>query len=135
AARFSRRACLGELAGALTSITSFAAPQAKITGIETVALSDPGKYNLTVVRVKTDVGVDGIGQAESPAIIIEAIIRYQRGLEALLLGENPLEVERLWQKMYHGAGHWGRRGVAIAAIGAVETALWDIAGKLLNRPV
>jgi L-alanine-DL-glutamate epimerase-like enolase superfamily enzyme len=133
--RYSRRGCLRGLAGGLACAAGFAAPPAKITGVETIALSDPGKYNFTVVRVKTDAGVDGIGQAESPAIIIDAIIRYQRGLEALLLGENPLEVERLWQKMYHGAGHWGRRGIAIAAIGAVETALWDIAGKLLNQPV
>jgi L-rhamnonate dehydratase len=133
--QFSRRACLTGLAGGLASIAGYAAPQAKITGVETIALSDPDKYNFTLVRVRTDAGVDGIGQAESPAIIIDAIVRYQRGLEALLLGENPLEVERLWQKMYHGAGHWGRRGIAIAAIGAVETALWDIAGKLLNRPV
>jgi L-rhamnonate dehydratase len=134
-ARFSRRTCFRGLVGLAASISGFAAPRVKITGVETIALSDPGKYDFTVVRVKTDAGVDGIGQAESPALIIDAIVRYRRGLEALLLGENPLDVERLWQKMYHGAGHWGRRGIAIAAIGAVETALWDIAGKLLERPV
>jgi len=132
---YSRRAWLKGMMLGCTSLPGLSASKVKITGVETIALSDPGKYNLTVVRVKTDAGVDGIGQAESPAIIIDAIVRYQRGLEALLVGENPLEVERLWQKMYHGAGHWGRRGIAIAAIGAVETALWDIAGKLLERPV
>jgi L-alanine-DL-glutamate epimerase-like enolase superfamily enzyme len=135
AIRISRRACLQSLAAVLASRPSSAARRAKITKVETIALTDPDKYNLTVVRVVTDVGVEGIGQAESPAIIIDAIVRYERGLQSMLLGENPLEVERLWQKMYHGAGHWGRRGVAIAAIGAVETALWDIAGKLTERPV
>jgi len=49
-------------------------------------------------------------------------------LEDLLRGEDPVQVERLWQKMYDGTGLWGRR-VTIAAIGAVETAHWDIAGK------
>src|SRR5262249_51470098 len=43
--------------------------------------------------------------------------------------------ERLWQKMYSGTSLFGRRGVTIAALGAVETALWDIAGKAIGRPV
>src|SRR5712692_9218438 len=47
----------------------------------------------------------------------------------------PFQVERLWQKMYQETALWGRRGVTIAAIGAVEMALWDITGKLVNRPV
>jgi L-alanine-DL-glutamate epimerase-like enolase superfamily enzyme len=135
----TRRAWLQATAGApllarRTLADAYSNP-VKIKGVETIALEDPGKYNFTLVKVKTDAGVEGLGQAESPALIIDAIVRYREGLEYLLNGENPLEVERLWQKMYHGARHWGRRGIVIAAIGAVETALWDIAGKLLNRPV
>src|SRR5437867_813574 len=107
----------------------------KITGIETLALEDRGKYEFTVVRVRTSEGIDGIGQAESPSLVIEAAIRTHGGLEDLLRGEDPVQVERLWQKMYDGTGLWGRRGVTIAAMGAVETALWDIAGKILRRPV
>ena len=67
--------------------------------------------------------------------MIEAIIRCDGGLEEILRGEDPLQVERLWQKMYAATGLFGRRGVTIAAIGAVETALWDIAGQALGRPV
>ena len=107
----------------------------KITGIETIALVDPGKAWETVVRVHTDEGISGIGQAESPSLVIEAIIRCDGGLEELLRGEDPLHVERLWQKMYAATGLFGRRGVTIAAIGAVETALWDIAGQALGKPV
>jgi len=107
----------------------------KITGIETLALEDRGNYEFTVVRVRTSAGIDGIGQAESPSLVIDAAVRTHGGLEDLLRGEDPVQVERLWQKMYDGTGLWGRRGVTIAAIGAVETALWDIAGKILNRPV
>ncbi|MCC6861937.1 MAG: mandelate racemase/muconate lactonizing enzyme family protein [Bryobacterales bacterium] len=107
----------------------------RIREIETIALEDPGKYGFTLVRVRTDAGLDGIGQAESPSLVIDAAIKTRGGLEALLSGEDPVEVERLWQKMYDRTGLWGRRGVTIAAIGAVETALWDIAGKILNRPV
>ena len=115
------------------SLLAAAASKVRITGIETIALLDPGKYAFTLVRVHTDAGIDGIGQAESPALVIDAAIKS--GLEALLKGEDPFQVERLWQKMYSGTGLWGRRGVTLAAIGAVETALWDIAGKILNRPV
>ncbi len=107
----------------------------KITEIETIALLDPGKAGETLVRVHTDEGLTGLGQAESPSLVIDAIIRCDGGLEQLIRGEDPLQVERLWQKMYARTGLFGRRGVTLAAIGAVETALWDIAGKALGRPV
>ena len=108
----------------------------KITQIETIALHDPvWPLSLTLVRVHTDEGLTGIGQAESPSLVIEAIIKCRGGLERVLKGEDPLQVERLWQKMYAATGLFGRRGVTMAAIGAVETALWDIAGKALGRPV
>ena len=107
----------------------------KITGIETIALVDPGKASETVVRVQTDEGIDGIGQAESPSLVIDAILKTNGGLENILIGEDPVQIERLWQKMYSRTGLFGRRGVTIAAIGAVETALWDIAGKALGKPV
>ena len=76
----------------------------KISSIETIALVDPGKAWETVVRVHTDEGISGIGQAESPSLVIEAILRCDGGLEELLHGENPLHVERLWQKMYAATG-------------------------------
>jgi L-alanine-DL-glutamate epimerase-like enolase superfamily enzyme len=107
----------------------------KITHIETIALRDPRGYDETIVRVHTDDGLSGIGQAESPSLVIDAIIRCSGGLEDLLRGEDPNQVERLWQKMYDRTGLFGRRGVTIAAIGAVETALWDIAGQAAGRPV
>jgi L-alanine-DL-glutamate epimerase-like enolase superfamily enzyme len=107
----------------------------KITRLETIALRDDHRRNLTVIRVHTDEGLTGIGQAESPSLVIDAIFRNSNGLQVLLEGEDPTQVQRLWQKMYDSTGLYGRRGVTIAAIGAVETALWDIAGKAAGRPV
>ena len=107
----------------------------KITHIETIALRDPGGYDETIVRVHTDEGLSGIGQAESPSLVIDAILHCRGGLQDLLRGEDPAQVERLWQKMYDRTGLYGRRGVTIAAIGAVETALWDIAGQAAGKPV
>ena len=107
----------------------------KITDLETIALKDSGADGETIVRVHTDTGVTGLGQAESPSLVIDAVLHCEGGLEQLLQGEDPMQVERLWQKMYAGTGLFGRRGVTIAAIGAVETALWDIAGKAHGKPV
>ncbi len=129
----------------------------KITSVETIALRDDadgtvtswnpsfsesggepastGGYDITVVRVHTDEGISGIGQCEAPSLVIDAIVRSTLGLEVLLIGEDPTEVQRLWQKMYNSTGVFGRRGVVIGAIGAIETALWDIAGKAAGKPV
>ena len=130
AVTIARRTFLAAFAGQLPARAGV-----KITGVETVALEVSGKYNFSLVRVSTDGGITGIGQAESPSLVIEAAIRHRNGLEKLLRGEDPFDVERLWQKMYAATSLWGRRGVTIAAIGAVETALWDIAGKILQKPV
>ena len=104
----------------------------RITEIETIALADPGRASETIVRVHTDEGILGIGQAESPSLVIDAIVKCEGGLEQIVKGEDPLQVERLWQRMYSATGLFGRRGVTITAIGAVETALWDFAGKALG---
>jgi L-alanine-DL-glutamate epimerase-like enolase superfamily enzyme len=125
----------------------------KITDIEVIALRDTGDgnvaswniggsdagiaggYDFTLVRVHTDEGITGIGQCEAPSLVIHAIVHNSMGLRPLIAGEDPREVQRLWQKMYNATGLYGRRGVTMGAIGAVETALWDIAGKAAGVPV
>lgn len=108
----------------------------KITETETIALLDAETgHDETVVAIHTDENITGIGQAESPSLVVDAILKTRGGLEDILKDENPLHVERLWQKMYARTALFGRRGVTIAAIGAVETALWDIAGKASDKPV
>jgi L-alanine-DL-glutamate epimerase-like enolase superfamily enzyme len=52
-----------------------------------------------------------------------------------LIGEDPLDTERLWDKMYRGCIYFGRRGVAITAMAGVDIALWDLKGKHLGVPV
>ena len=56
-------------------------------------------------------------------------------LGGLLVGEDPLDVERLWQKMYRGLIYVGRRGIALHAISGIDIALWDIKGKALGKPI
>ena len=57
------------------------------------------------------------------------------GLREILLGENPLETERLWQKMYRRTMYFGRTSVTIAAMAAVDMALWDLKGKHYGEPI
>jgi L-alanine-DL-glutamate epimerase-like enolase superfamily enzyme len=57
------------------------------------------------------------------------------GLRQLLLGENPLETERLWQQMYRRTMYCGRRSVMISAMSAIDMALWDIKGKHYGEPI
>ena len=57
------------------------------------------------------------------------------GLREILIGENPLEIEYLWNKMYNASNYIGRRGAGIHAISALDIALWDIAGQFYEVPV
>ena len=91
----------------------------------------------TLVELITDDGLVGWGEAfaqglEPPEIAAAAI---EHALKPLVLGENPLDTEVLWHRMYHRTRDYGRKGSVIAAISAVDTALWDIAGKAHGLPV
>lgn len=119
----------------------------KITEVEVIPLYAPEAEvvkSTCIIRVHTDEGVEGIGQVEIPAMIASAFIKtkeweitgyYQGGLERVLLGEDPMNIERLWHKMYASMWLYGRRGAGIAVMTAIDTALWDIKGKVLGRPV
>ncbi len=120
----------------------------KITDVETIwiglpevrLIADSTQQSL-LVCIHTDEGIVGIGEAHTAPYIIKAIIEsdstgiVSQGIRSLLLGENPLEVERLWHKMYHYTSRHGRRGAVIHAISAVDMALWDILGKAAGLPV
>jgi L-rhamnonate dehydratase len=82
------------------------------------------------VMVETDKGITGFGYGGPGAAFVA-----ERHLPKLLLGEDPFQVERLWDIMWRGTLYYGRKGVAVHALSAVDNALWDIVGKALNTPV
>ena len=93
-----------------------------------------------VVLVHTDEGITGIGETDVSPWIAKAAIEAPGthtmglGLKEMLLGENPLEPQRLWEKLYTGSAMNGRRGAVICALGGLDMALWDICGKaVLNN--
>lgn len=87
----------------------------------------------SVVVVSTDAGLTGVGSAYSHPDLVRLIV--ERHIGPHLVGEDPTEVEDLWDKMYSLTRWYGRKGAAISALGAVDVALWDIRGKSTGEPV
>lgn len=95
------------------------------------------RRSATLIEVLTDEGISGWGEAfaqglEPPQIAAAAI---EHALKPLVVGSNPLDTEVLWHRMYHMTRDYGRKGSVMAAISAVDIALWDIAGKAYGKPV
>jgi len=90
-------------------------------------------YGWLIVEIFTDSGHVGIGNAAlAPRIAKEIIDVY---LKPLLLGKDPFDTEFLWQHMYRQTMAFGRKGIGMVAISAVDIALWDILGKATQQPV
>lgn len=87
-----------------------------------------------LVKVLTDEGLTGYGEAWrfTPGAVSTFI---EEALKPLLIGENPMHIERLWDLMYRTTFRYGRKGMALHAISGVEIALWDLIGKYRNLPV
>jgi L-rhamnonate dehydratase len=121
----------------------------KITDVEAVVLRQSsvnegiadGSQDDLVILVHTDEGITGIGEVDSAPEAVAALVSapgshaIANSLRDLLLGEDPFDVERLWEKMYRGIVYIGRRGIAIHAVSGLDIALWDIKGKALGKPV
>jgi len=90
-------------------------------------------YGWLILEIFTDTGHVGIGNAAlSPRITKQVIDLY---LKPLLIGKDPLDTEFLWQHMYRQTMAFGRKGIGMVAISAVDIALWDILGKVTSQPV
>ena len=86
-----------------------------------------------IVEVFTDAGHVGIGNAAlAPRLVKETIDLY---LAPLLVGADPFDSEFLWQHMYRKTMAFGRKGIGMTAISAIDIAIWDILGKACGQPV
>ena len=89
-----------------------------------------------IVRVDTDEGLSGIGEAAyfgGPPMITKMVI--EKELRDYLIGEDPLNNERLWEEMYQRTIKHGRKGVIIAGMSGIDIALWDIKAKAAGMPL
>jgi len=121
----------------------------KITEVEAIILRQPvvdgaiadGSQDDLIVRIHTDEGITGIGEVDSAPEVVKAVLDAPHshfiatGLRHVLIGQDPLDIEGLWRRMYLGSVYYGRRGAAMHAISGVDIALWDIKGKKLGKPV
>jgi mannonate dehydratase len=98
-----------------------------------VIVTCPGR-NFVTLKIVTDEGVTGVGDAtlNGRELAVEAYLREH--VVPLLIGRDPARIEDTWQYLYQGA-YWRRGPVTMSAVAAVDTALWDIKGKVAGLPV
>ncbi|MFT4619857.1 MAG: L-rhamnonate dehydratase [Sulfitobacter sp.] len=84
-------------------------------------------------EVECEDGTIGIGNAAlAPSLVKATIDQY---LAPMVIGEDPFDYAYLWEKMYRKTHAWGRKGIGMTAISAVDIAIWDLMGKLTGKPV
>ena len=84
----------------------------------------------SAVEIATDKGIKGIGFGGPGCSFV-----IEKHLTKLLMGEDPFNVEELWDIMWRSTLYYGRKGLVVNAISAVDLALWDIIGNALGMPV
>src|SRR3954453_2842705 len=120
----------------------------KITNVEALYLRLPeikartdSSQDALLIRITTDAGIIGWGEVDGCPWVVKAIVEAPMshtivtGLRQLLVGEDPMEIERLWHKMYQATLYYGRNGAVIQAMAGIDLALWDVKGKALGQPV
>jgi L-alanine-DL-glutamate epimerase-like enolase superfamily enzyme len=102
----------------------------QITGLDACVVE--GNFEWNLIKVETDAGVTGIGEAYRGGGVPELVEYTNR----FLVGENPLDVERLVRYIFQEmSGHGGTTGKVVTAASGIEIALLDAAGKILGLPV
>jgi L-alanine-DL-glutamate epimerase-like enolase superfamily enzyme len=118
----------------------------KIASIEALHMRAPkvelkadGTQEVLVVRITTDTGLVGYGEAVSNATVAKAIVEapmsapFRHGLAAVLTGLDPRDPKARWRDMFEATRWYGRRGAVMHAMSAIDTALWDITGQVAGK--
>ncbi len=120
----------------------------RIARIEAIPVISPagsandldGTADTVIVKVHDEDGRVGFGEADAPPSVVKSFIDmptahlWSRNAGEILVGEDPVEIAGLWQKLYEGTFWPGRRGLGMHAISAIDIALHDLAGKQLGLP-
>jgi D-arabinonate dehydratase/D-galactarolactone cycloisomerase len=93
---------------------------------------EPLKVRGALIRVFTDEGLVGLGEATNNPGLRSFI---EDGLKPIVLGKDPRQVVRLWDQMFYGTTRSGPKGIQTTAIGAIDIACWDLAGKAAGLPI
>ena len=98
-----------------------------------VFVSSPGR-NFVTVKIITESGIYGVGDATLNGREMAVATMLEEHIAPCLIGRNAHDIEDIWQYLYKGV-YWRRGPVNMAAIAAIDMALWDIKGKVANLPV
>ena len=98
-----------------------------------VNITSPGR-NFVTLKIETDEGIYGLGDGTLNGRELAVASYLTDHVIPCIVGRDPFQTEDIWQYLYRGP-YWRRGPVTMAAIGAVDIALWDIKGKALNTPV
>lgn len=98
---------------------------------------DSGERTFVFVQVDTDEGITGWGEVTTypGPVANRAVAAYVNEIGAWLQGEDPSNIEAIWNKIFRAFTYVGTRGATTAAISAIDIALWDIRGKVLGQPI
>lgn len=98
---------------------------------------DPGERGFLFVQIETDEGITGWGEVTTyPGVIANrAVSAYIDAIGTLLIGDNPSNIEAIWNKVFRELTYVGTRGATTAAVSGIDIALWDIRGKELGLPI
>ena len=121
----------------------------KITKVEAIPIRQKGKIEAindssqdgVIIKVSTDEGIVGYGEVDSAPWVVKSIIespashRMAIGLAKIVVGQDPYEVEKIWNDMYKYSIFYGQHGVTIHAMSGIDIAIWDIIGKAENKPI
>ncbi|MCI4431584.1 MAG: D-galactonate dehydratase family protein [Burkholderiales bacterium] len=98
-----------------------------------IIVCSPGR-NFVTLKIETDAGLSGIGDATLNGRELAVASYLTEHVVPCLIGRDPHQIEDTWQYLYQGA-YWRRGPVTMSAIGAVDTALWDIKAKAAGMPL
>jgi len=118
----------------------------KITNVKTVLLTGPNTNDpflsearklrsAAFIEIETDTEFVGIGETYAGYFCPEIVPEIVEFFKPILLGQNVDDIDALWQRMYHCGNFWCRNGLGAIVLTGIEAALWDLKGKIENRPV
>ncbi|MFN0101493.1 MAG: mandelate racemase/muconate lactonizing enzyme family protein [Bryobacteraceae bacterium] len=117
-------------AGAFTTLAAAHKGKIKITEVKCMVVRGTWDWNL--IKIETDAGISGIGEAYWGVGVKDIVLRL---LKEHIIGEDPLNVDKLYQKMLmRTAGAGSQSGITVTAASGIEIALWDLAGRILETP-
>ena len=118
----------------------------KITDVQTHLLTGPCTLDpflsqarrvrsAAFIEIRTDIGVCGLGETYAGYFCPEVVPEIVEFFTPILIGRNVDDIPELWRRMYHCGNFWCRVGVGVTVLNGIEAALWDLKGKLENKPV